>query len=84
MQFIYPQGNAVIHLPKQLDGTEGKIVFQVAHNSKDVTLYWHIDKNYIASTKHIHQLSVDLPLGKHNVVVEDNVGNIISCVVDVE
>ncbi|MDR2556681.1 MAG: penicillin-binding protein 1C [Bacteroidales bacterium] len=84
LQFIYPQGNTVVHLPKQLDGTEGKIVLQVAHTDKDATLYWHIDKSYITSTRHIHQLSIALPLGKHNIVVEDNAGNTASCVVDVE
>ncbi|MDR0763516.1 MAG: penicillin-binding protein 1C [Bacteroidales bacterium] len=84
MQFIYPHGNTVIHLPRQLDGTDGEIVLQVAHSNKDATLYWHIDKSYIASTKHIHQLSVALPLGKHNIVVEDNAGHIISCAIEVE
>ncbi|MDR0763358.1 MAG: hypothetical protein LBF01_02555 [Bacteroidales bacterium] len=43
-----------------------------------------MDKSYIASTKHIHQLSVALPLGKHNIVVEDNAGHIISCTIEVE
>jgi penicillin-binding protein 1C len=84
MQFIYPQGNAVVHLPEQLDGKEGQIILQAAHNNKDATLYWHIDKNYIASTKHIHQLSVTLPTGKHNIVIEDNIGHTISCTVYVE
>jgi penicillin-binding protein 1C len=84
MQFIYPQGNAVVHLPRQLDGTQGEIVLQAAHSNEEATLYWHIDRSYIASTKHIHQLSVALPLGKHNIVIEDNVGHTISCVIEVE
>ena len=51
MQFIYPQNNAIIYIPKQLDGSKGAIVFNLAHSNNDATVFWHLDEEYITSTR---------------------------------
>ncbi|MDR0547156.1 MAG: penicillin-binding protein 1C [Dysgonamonadaceae bacterium] len=84
MQFIYPQGNAVVHLTKQLDGSEGKITFQIAHNRRNATIFWHIDSEYMTATTDFHKLSVHLVVGRHFVIATDDEGNTISCSVTVE
>ena len=84
MQFIYPQSNARIHQPKQLDGSEGKINFEIAHNSSRATVFWHIDNEYITSTTDFHHLSVHLSLGKHLITAVDEAGNSVFCWVMVE
>ncbi|MDR2621337.1 MAG: penicillin-binding protein 1C [Dysgonamonadaceae bacterium] len=79
MQFIYPQGNVKVNLPKQLDGTIGEITFELAHNNPQAVIFWHIDNEYIASTTDFHKLSVRLLPGVHSVTVVDNEGNTLSC-----
>jgi penicillin-binding protein 1C len=84
MQFIYPQNNSSVHLPKQLDGKQSQITFELAHSKKNATVFWHIDNEYISSTNDFHTLSVKLSEGKHAITVVDDEGNTLSCRVEVE
>lgn len=84
MQFIYPQGNTKIKIPRQLDGSEGKITFELAHNCQNATVFWHIDNDYICSTTDIHQISIHLTTGKHYITAVDNEGNSIALAVEIE
>jgi penicillin-binding protein 1C len=79
MQFIYPQGNVKIHLPKQLDGTIAEITLELAHSNPRATIFWHIDNEYITSTSDFHKLSVRLASGNHVVTVVDSEGHTLSC-----
>jgi penicillin-binding protein 1C len=84
MQFIYPQGNVRVHLPKQLDGSMGGVTFELAHNNRNATVFWHIDNEYVASTADFHTLSVKLSVGTHSITVVDDEGNTLSCRIEVE
>jgi penicillin-binding protein 1C len=84
MQFIYPQGNIKVRLPKQLDGSQGKITFELAHSHPEATVFWHIDNEYIASTSDFHRLTATLLEGSHLVTVVDNEGHTLSCRVEIE
>jgi penicillin-binding protein 1C len=83
MQFIYPQGNTQVHLPRQLDGTRGEITFELAHSNPQATVFWHIDNEYRAATSDFHKLSVKLSSGSHSVTVVDGEGHTLSCRLDV-
>jgi penicillin-binding protein 1C len=84
MQFIYPQGNTQVYLPRQLDGSVSDITLELAHSKRDATVFWHINNEYIASTADFHKLSVKLPEGRNSITVVDNEGNTLSCQIDVE
>ncbi|MDR2806458.1 MAG: penicillin-binding protein 1C [Dysgonamonadaceae bacterium] len=84
MQFIYPQGYAHILLPKQLDGSPGKITFELAHANRNATVFWHIDNEYVTATTDFHTLSVTLSVGSHSITVVDNDGNTASCRIEVD
>jgi len=84
MQFIYPQSNAHIRLPKQLDGSIGNVTLELAHNDRNATVFWHIDNEYIASTTDFHKLSVKLSAGIHHITVVDDEGNTLSCQIEVD
>ncbi len=83
MQFIYPQGNTKIYLPRQLNGSEGKINIELAHTNPSATIFWHIDNEYTGSTTDFHQLSVHLAVGKHSVTVVDQEGNTLSISIEI-
>jgi len=78
MEFIYPENGSTIMLPRQLDGSEGEAVFHLAHSDPDATIFWHIDNNYVGSTRFIHQLRLKPAAGRHSCTVVDNAGNSLS------
>lgn len=84
MQFIYPQRNTKVFLPKQLDGSKGPVIFELAHTNNDAEVHWHLDDNYISSTRYFHRLSLLPSPGRHSVTVVDDAGNVLSVSIYVE
>ena len=78
MAFIYPQRNAVVYLPKQLDGSDGEITFELAHSNNNSTVFWHIDSDYLGATRDIHKYTFRPSRGKHSITVVDTDGNTLS------
>ena len=78
MEFIYPEGGAVIYIPRQLDGSITGVTFNLAHRKPDTVVWWHIDNEYVGQTRFIHQMNLKPPPGKHTVTVVDETGNTIS------
>ena len=78
MEFIYPENGAKIKIPDMLDGSPGKIVFNLAHYDTDAEIFWHMDNSFIGTTKNIHQMSVRPDEGRHTMTVVDNKGNSLS------
>jgi penicillin-binding protein 1C len=83
MEFIYPNTNNPIHLSKQLDGSIGALVLELAHGQTDAIVYWHLDENYLGATQFFHQMSVIPTEGKHLVTVVDQWGNSLSRYVEI-
>lgn len=74
MDLIYPKPNAKIFIPRDLDGKPGNAVFELAHRNAAVTVYWHIDGDFIGSTKKVHHMPVNPPEGKHILTLVDETG----------
>lgn len=72
LQILYPKNNSKILIPKLLNGELGKIVLESVASNQQSILFWHIDDTYVGQTTSIHQLSVQLPIGKHQLTVIDN------------
>lgn len=75
MQFIYPYYNATIKLTKQLDGSQGKTIFELAHQDPSTVVYWHLNNDYVDETSDVHQMELSPNRGKHRVTVVDDEGN---------
>lgn len=75
MEFIYPEDGNRIHIPRMLDGSGGSIIFNLAHSNPQTEVFWHLDQNYIGSTRHLHQLSIRPEDGHHTMTVVDENGN---------
>jgi penicillin-binding protein 1C len=84
MQFIYPQVNSHIQLPKQLDGTRADLTFELAHSKRTAVVFWHLNNEYIGSTSDFHKISVQPSAGKHSITAVDEDGNSISRTIYVE
>ena len=84
MAFIYPQSNANVYLPKQLDGSDGEMTFELAHSNSNATVFWHINSEYLGITRDFHKYTFRPSRGKHSVTVVDNEGNTLSIGITVE
>ena len=78
MAFIYPEQGSSIFIPKKLDGSEGEVVFSLAHSNLETDVYWHLDSEYIGSTRFIHRLSFRPSRGSHSLTAVDESGNSVS------
>ena len=75
MQFIYPYPNSIIKITKQLDGSRGKAVFDLAHRNPSTRVFWHLDNEYIGETSDVHQMELSPDAGEHALTVVDEGGN---------
>lgn len=78
MEFIYPFPNTEIAIPKQLDGSEAKVVFELAHRKPKNKVFWHIDDIYIGETSDIHKIHYTPTLGRHKLIAIDESGESIA------
>lgn len=74
MEMIYPKRGANIFIPVELDGKKGKCVFEVAHRNRNSKIFWHLDENYLGTTREFHQMSLAPTPGKHLLVLVDEKG----------
>ena len=75
MEFIYPNQESTIYLPKGFDGKTNELILKVAHSKPELELYWYIDNHYIGSTKDIHDMAILPSPGEHMITVTDELGN---------
>ena len=78
MAFIYPEQGSSVFIPKKLDGSEGEVVFSLAHSNPETDVYWHLDSEYIGCTRFIHRLSLRPSRGSHSLTAVDESGNSVS------
>ena len=75
MEFIYPNQQNTIFLPKDFDGKTNDLILKVAHSKPELTLYWYIDDAFLGQTKDIHDMAVLPQQGDHTITVVDELGN---------
>ncbi len=78
MEFIYPQNNNKVYLPKGLDGEIQSVVLKIAHRSSQSTVYWHMDNEYLGETSFIHNMEIKPSEGKHYLTLIDDQGNVLN------
>ncbi len=71
---IYPNADSRIFIPIELDGSQGRVVLQAAHQKSGETLFWHIDQEFAGQTTDDHRLAVNLSKGGHELMVMDGNG----------
>lgn len=74
MDLIYPKPNAKIFIPRDLDGTPGSSVFELAHRNSTAKVYWHLDGEFIGETHKNHQIALNPGEGKHTLTIVDEAG----------
>ena len=75
VELIYPDDRLMVYLPKGNEGQKGQVIFQAAHRRAGATIFWHLDENYLGSTKDIHQMAGSPSKGDHKLLIVDELGN---------
>ena len=75
LQFIYPEPNSIIYLPRNLEGKKSEIVFNLAHRDPEARVYWHLDEEYLGETRYLHQMTLSPATGRHKLTAVDQRGN---------
>ncbi len=76
MEFIYPPAGSSLFIPRDHTGERGKIIAEAVHRNSGATLFWHLDENYLGSTRTIHQMDLMAGIGSHKLTIVDDAGNI--------
>jgi penicillin-binding protein 1C len=75
MEMIYPRHSARIYVPRELDGAPGKFILEAAHRDPATRIFWHMDDDFLGSTRYIHQLGTVPEKGNHKLILVDEKGN---------
>lgn len=75
MELVYPGSGSKIYIPVNISGQFESAIIEVAHNQPDAVLFWHLDEEYLGSTRGVHQMEVRPTQGWHTLVIVDNQGN---------
>ena len=70
-----PEENGAVYVPLELDGREGRIVFQAASRERNGKIYWHLDEAYLGMTEVFHEMEARPAPGRHFLTLVDEAGN---------
>ncbi|MCK6616710.1 MAG: penicillin-binding protein 1C [Cyclobacteriaceae bacterium] len=74
MELVYPKENTRIFIPRELNGSCGRSVFELAHRNPASRVYWHLNGTFIGITQNRHQMALNPGPGKHVLVLIDQAG----------
>jgi penicillin-binding protein 1C len=78
MGLIYPKNDSEIFIPRELNGSNGKVIFELAHSDPAAVVYWHLDGNFIGTTTGKHNMPLNPPQGRHSLTIVDDNGESIN------
>jgi penicillin-binding protein 1C len=83
MALLLPREGSAVYVPRELDGSTGRVVFEAAHREIDAAVFWHLDEDYVGVTRDIHQLGLAPSPGTHRLTLVDSDGNRLERVFEV-
>ena len=83
MDVIFPKKNEAILLPKTFSETTGEVIFKLAHQHPETTVYWYLDSYYLGSTKSFHEIAIKPKPGTYTLTVTDSEGNELKQTVEI-
>ena len=78
IEIIYPQPDAKIYVPLEINGERGKTIFTAAHRRAGAKIFWSIDDEFVGTTQNFHQIGLNPAPGKHILTLVDENGISVS------
>jgi len=72
-----PEPDSQVYVPRELDNSEGKIVFSAAHRDEREIIYWHLDDIFLGYTQNFHEMEARPKPGLRTLTLVDSAGNTI-------
>jgi len=72
-----PEPDSQIYVPREIDGSEGKIVFSAAHRNEFEIIHWHLDTHYLGYSQNFHEMEARPEPGLRTLTLVDSSGNTI-------
>jgi penicillin-binding protein 1C len=72
-----PEPDSKVYVPRELDNSEGKIVFSAAHRDEAEIIYWHLDDVFLGYTQTFHEMEARPLPGARVLTLVDSKGNMI-------
>jgi penicillin-binding protein 1C len=83
MEYIYPSPGVKIFIPRDQTGTLTRVIPEIAHRVPSKKIFWHLDNNFITTTRFIHQIDLLATPGTHLLTAVDEDGNSIKCTFEI-
>lgn len=77
LDIVYPQPNAKLFIPRGFRGKREKLVFEAAYRASRAELFWHLDDQFIATTRDNHQIELQPDVGKHVLTLVTETGEVL-------
>ena len=74
IEIIYPQQGITVVTTVGLDGREQGVVVRAAHRDPSALIYWHLDDEFMGTTRGEHELHLRPAPGRHVLVAMDEGG----------
>jgi penicillin-binding protein 1C len=78
IEIIYPQPDAKIYVPLEINGERGKTIFTAAHRRSGAKIFWSMDDEFVGTTQNFHQIGLNPLPGKHIITLVDENGISVS------
>jgi penicillin-binding protein 1C len=77
MELVYPKPDSRIFIPRDVDGKHQQTIFELAHSNPNTSVYWHLDGQFLGTTKKLHQFTLVPKEGRHTLTIVDETGESI-------
>ncbi|MCL2231392.1 MAG: transglycosylase domain-containing protein, partial [Treponema sp.] len=77
MALFNPEPDSQVYVPRELDGSEGKMVFSAAHRNETEIIHWHLDSFYLGFSQTFHEMEARPHPGYRTLTLVDSSGNTI-------
>jgi penicillin-binding protein 1C len=74
---VYPKEGAALFVPVEMDGVQGRVVFEAAHRDPGTVVFWHLDGEYEGETRDVHQMALAPAPGPHVLTLVDEAGEAV-------
>lgn len=79
MQMIYPHSSSRISAGQDWFGRPMPFIFELAHSYPEKQVHWHLDGQFIGSTRDFHTFELLPAAGRHLLVLTDEDGHSLDC-----
>jgi penicillin-binding protein 1C len=78
MALFNPEEGTGVFVPRELDGSEGRVVFSAAHREDSALIHWHLDNEYLGATSVFHEMEARPAPGPHTLTLVDRAGRTLT------